>query len=273
MYGSYSTTPALIATNEPRREGNSGVLGNAKESWGMYILTVPCKCITIKAIAYHVVNVVFSFLAFVLVCGGLLLGVALVPMCCFGMVLLRAMCYVVHFLATMDVYLHNWILPAEEHIHLSFNFSQRREHIEGHRISPTISQFSRQAMLAMFYFAILKLPLGIVASVSSLAIFIVSVVFLAAAFVPHGSCFVTINHKCVDQHLIGPLQYFGRNGPGQDDDKISILIAGVIMLYVASLLLHLTARLTTNATRYFCCEYFATYNNVNLSVHPTYRAL
>ncbi|KDO33335.1 hypothetical protein SPRG_02143 [Saprolegnia parasitica CBS 223.65] len=260
MYGTYPSTaappqPAFRHGYNPSRYTNTSVLGDAHESWTSYLLTAPFRFLTLKAVVFHVANAAFSLVAFALVWGSLVLGLSLIPVCCIGLLLLRGLCYVVHALAKVDVHLYNCITPCHEHIYVNFEFPER-VHTEGLRVSPSLAEFSRESLLAILYFAVVKVPLALVSSISSLSILAVSIELLASVVSRHHVCVLSVDGQC-------PL--------GHGDAAWRFLVAGAVTLYVAAYLLHLTAHLLCKATKFFCCEYFATYSYVYASTLPRYQ--
>ncbi|OQR91712.1 hypothetical protein ACHHYP_04443 [Achlya hypogyna] len=263
MYGTYPTAidptqQAMRHGYDPRHYNGRFLLHNPQEeSWTSYLLTAPFRCLTLQAVVFHVANAIFSVVAFVLVWGSLSSGLALIPVCCIGLLLLRGLCYVVHFLAKLDVHLYNCISPRHEHIYVNFEFPERI-HTEGLRVSPSLAEFSRESLLAIVYFAVVKMPIALLSSFTSLILLIVALQFFVAILAPTGACFVYLDGQCA-------LHYVGHGA------SIRCAIAGIFTLYMATYLLHMTARLLCKATKFFCCEYFATYSYVYTSTLPRYQ--
>ncbi|KAF0694143.1 hypothetical protein As57867_014906, partial [Aphanomyces stellatus] len=108
-----------------------------------YALTSPLRPLTYQLVLFHLINFVFAVVAFVVAVALGSIGVATVPLFCLGVLVLQVLLYAIHFFAQCDARLYNCIAPADEHITVQFDVPRHGlYHLQGYRISPTLSNFS-----------------------------------------------------------------------------------------------------------------------------------
>jgi hypothetical protein len=263
-YGTYKLTPlkSQHPGHDPTKFDGSLMLRehHPKKSCCSYALSAPFRCLTLKLILFHVSNAAFAVIACTLLWLCLSLGISLIPVCCIGVLILRLMFYVVHFLSEIEVHLYNFIVPPSEHIYVNFTNlpDMFLRHIEGIRVSPSLSEFSRESVLAIFYFTLVKLPLAIASSGTSLILLSLAFMSMLAAFLPLEQCVLNIHDFCYDADIFGPIQLL--TSDYRRADRIGFFCAGFFTLYLAVFVMHITSRLLCKAVKFFCCEYFATYS-------------
>ncbi|KAF1327930.1 hypothetical protein FI667_g7313, partial [Globisporangium splendens] len=208
-----------------------------------------CISTTLKLIIFHFFNAVLAISGFVLIISCTSISIGLIPLCCLGIVLLRAMFYIVGYLAKFDVKLYNFISPPSEHVYVGIPQEARFFDIVGERLSPKLFEFSPLSITAALYFGTIKYAVGVLSAIVvvmnvGLVIGLIAAMSYDDSVSQYGE--LQINNETVDfsEH---PLQY--------------ALIW--VCLYVISIaLMHLVARISRASTRFFCCEKFSTYRYV-----------
>jgi hypothetical protein len=213
-----------------------------------YAVTCPFRFYTWKLVAFHLLNVLFSSLAFGLVLGGLLFGISLIPLCCLGLVVLRLLLWFVYHLAKIDVLLYNSISPPNEHITVTF---AQPEAYEGYRLSPELSSFSKDSVIAIIYFSVFKFPLSILFSSALVVMYFASFVLIAFPF--------TFDDGF---QLDGTdIQVLGR--PLHIEDWPFMVFFGIILLYFTIFLMHMCAKILRWTTKFCTTEYYSLYEFTN----------
>ncbi|TMW57221.1 hypothetical protein Poli38472_003146 [Pythium oligandrum] len=203
---------------------------------------------TFKLMVFHLMNAILGIGAFSLVTAGLSMSISLVPLCCFGLVIFRVLLHVVRFLAQIDVELYNYISPPGEHVYLSIPERATTYGMEGRRLAASLSSVSPLSLMATIYFLTIKFALGILSCiVVTLAIALPVVEIIGATIDPED---MVINDGDFEHSL-----HF-------DTDPFGFVLASVCIFVISLALMHLTARLSRKATRFFCCERFSTYRYV-----------
>ncbi|KAF0695346.1 Aste57867_13828 [Aphanomyces stellatus] len=139
-------------------------------------------------ILFHLISFVFAVVAFVVAVALVSIGVATTPLFCIGVLVLQVLLYAIYFFAQCDARLYNCIAPADEHI-ITVQFDVPRHglyHLQGNSLSPTISNVSKESLLAIFYFDFLIFPLAVAGSGTLIVLVSVSVALIVVpCFHPH----------------------------------------------------------------------------------------
>lgn len=198
-----------------------------------------CMHTTLRLALFHLLNAVLGIVGFALVVTGVSGGAALLPLCCFGIVVLRVVLAAVGFLAKLDIQLANYASPSSDRVFVRLPPSDGS--VSGSRLAPALSEFSPLSLMATLYFLTLKFALGLVSCVT-LALFL-----------------------AIPATVVGALSDSDvqiRFGDDDDvtftwqDDPLSFAIATACLFVISLALLHLVARLSCAATRFFCAERF-----------------
>jgi hypothetical protein len=202
-----------------------------------------------KLSVFHVFNAVLSIVGFVLISGGVDICIALIPLCCLGILLFPFVFFIVGVLAKLDVELYNFISPSSEHVYL--DLPQHDRPLFGGEegdtfLSPKVFSFSPQSIAAAVYFCTIKFVVGVLSS------FVVTVnVWLLLAPV------VQLTSKDTYAFEIDGQSIDARRNPL----VFTVVWTSVLLLNVA--LMHLFAKLSRASTKFFCCEKLSTYRYVN----------
>ncbi|CAK4213806.1 unnamed protein product [Aphanomyces euteiches] len=201
---------------------------------------------TYRLLLFHVGNLILAALAFATVVTLTVVGILLLPLCCCGLVVLRLLVFVVHFFARWDAYLYNFVASQGERIVVHIDVPRQGfYHVRGYRIATDSSRFSKQGFMAMFYFVGIKFPLSGLLSSAVLLLLIISIQLLATGVTGH-DFFQGLHQEIMNHFHIGGAS------------SIGFLVAGIGLLYLTIVFMHLFARILRLATKYFLCEYFAT---------------
>ncbi|KAJ0411252.1 hypothetical protein ATCC90586_004168 [Pythium insidiosum] len=189
-----------------------------------------------RLLSFHVANALLGIATFVSVITGLVATLVLLPICCAGVVVFRAVLRTVFVACCADATLHNvvasrheaiqfpddpsglWSYPGERQPLLPVDHSFLAD--ERPRFEASLARSSPRSVVAVFYFGSLK-PLLAVASAASLGLLAASVVA-----------------------LVGPNSELS----GQ---QLATALLGAVLAGVA---LHVVARVTQATTRFFCCQ-------------------
>lgn len=192
---------------------------------------------TLKLVVFHWLNSMLGVVAFAIVAGGTLASLLLLPLCCFGFFVFRAVVYLVGVLAEMDVGLYNFISPPESQVFVNVPRHAAAYGLDGERLSPELYRLTSRTLLAAVYFATIKFGVGLLSSIT-----------LSIAFsLPVGA----ISRGNLGDNFHG---FFG---------FLVFMIATTLLLAIGIPLMFYAARLSRSATRHFCCEKFSTYHLVN----------
>ncbi|CAK4623383.1 hypothetical protein AeMF1_004902 [Aphanomyces euteiches] len=224
-----------------------------EENWLWFAITSPFRPTTYLLIVYFLVNLVFAVISFAVVVALASIGIGLIPLCCIGLVILQLLLYTVYFLAHCDAFLYNCTAPQAEQITVSFDIPREGPyHYSGHRVSPNLAIFSKESVVAVFYFVFVKFPVAIISSAISLTLLASAIIVLLFPLYQDDY----INHRGIFHNAPQRL-YLGYRDvetiePGQT------ALVGIVMLYLAIGCLYGFAKLLRWATKYFTCEFFAT---------------
>lgn len=191
---------------------------------------------TLKLIVFHWLNSMLGVAAFAIVAGGTAASLVLLPLCCVGLFVFRAVVYLVGVLAEMDVGLYNFISPPESHVYVSVPRNAAAYGLHGERLSPELSKLTSRTLIAAVYFATIKFGVGLLSSL------VLSIAFS----LPVGA----ISRGNLGDNFHGFVGF------------LVFLIASAMLLAIGIPLMFYVARLSRAATRYFCCEKFSTYEFV-----------
>lgn len=206
-----------------------------------------CIHVTLQLALYHLVNFVLGVTAFCVVITGASLTVSLLPLCCFGLVIYRLLVPVVGLLAQLDVRLHNYVSIPADRILIDLPRDNSRIASAGHvtlsgyRLAPKIAEISPLSLMATLYFLTLKFALGI-ASCVVLALFVLTPTVLVVG--ANGGD-VQINFGDDPDDAFTP-----------QDDPLAFAVAAICLFIISMALLHVLARISCWATRFFCAEKF-----------------
>ncbi|RQM22912.1 hypothetical protein B5M09_006255 [Aphanomyces astaci] len=264
---SYSQQPSSYAWHQPPPPPRAS---KSDDNLIWYAITSPLQPHTYLLILYFAFNLVFATIAFVSVIVLSSVGVGLVPVCCLGLVVLQGLLYVVHLLAHIDARLYNCTAQAHERIVVSFDVPREGlYHLSGHRISPDLSNFSKESLCAVFYFLFIKFPLSLLSAILASIPLTIAVSLLSYPLYMDD----LLGHRGIFAHIPPPNEIILLNQPIDQWRPSQVVVAGAVTLYVAIGLLHALASLARWATKFFTCEFFATSGVVRLySTLPSYVA-
>lgn len=207
-----------------------------------------------KLVLFHFMNAVLGIVAFSVVVTGVSLSFGLIPLCCFGIVVFRVVLYAVRYLAQLDVQLYNYISPPEEHVYVSIPERAAFFGLEGERLAPSLSAVSPLSLMATLYFLTIKFAMGI-ASVAALSI---AISFPLAKIIAQ-------NVDENEQVYVNGVDVHDFNF---ETDPLGFTVAAVCCFIISLALMHILARLSRAATRFFCCERFSTYRYIQSTQYP-----
>lgn len=194
---------------------------------------------TLRLVVFHLLNSLLAWLGFAVAVVGTILSVALLPLCCFGVLVFRLVLFLVGFLAQLDVELYNFISPSSEHVFVSIPQRGAVLSLSGKRLSPKLGSFSPVALSATLYFATIKFLLGLLSNLT-----------VSIAFSLPISALSSEGFSSAFDGFFGGLLF---------------VTTSVLLFFVGVALMHVVARWSRAATRYFCCEKFNTYSYVHAS--------
>ncbi|KDO25503.1 hypothetical protein SPRG_20629 [Saprolegnia parasitica CBS 223.65] len=222
------------------------------------LLGSPFQLVTVLLVPYHAFNLLFAVAAAVAVVAGTALGLGLLPLCCFGVLVLQGVLYLMLSLAKVDVSLYNCVAPRGDRILDTFHMPRQGPfRFAGQRLSPGLTQlFSQESFLGMFYFVLVKCPLTLLASVSSLGL--LAVVSACFAFPFHYDFFVDHKDLLALRFKHGTLRTHGviETFPLAESDWPQVAVFGVVLLYLTCVWMHVCAMALRATTKAFLCEYF-----------------
>ncbi|OQR86637.1 hypothetical protein ACHHYP_10345 [Achlya hypogyna] len=254
----YDTTPMLLPTASvvppsPHRDTNESFTDQVFDLLGR-----PFQLVTIVLVPFYVFNLFFAIISAVIVIASTLFGLSLLPLCCFGIIVLQGALYLMLSLAKCDVSLHNCVAPREDRILDTFQMPRQGPfRFAGQRLSPGLTTlFSQESFLAMFYFVALKLPLSIVSSVSSLSLLAVASACFAFPF--QYDWFVANKDLTTLKFKHGAFETHATTHPFplQQSDWPQVVVLGLAILYLTCVWMHVCAAVLRATTKAFLCEYF-----------------
>ncbi|CAK4623390.1 unnamed protein product [Aphanomyces euteiches] len=166
-YGALTPHPTASAESTPE-----------EENWLWFAITSPFRPTTYLLIVYFLVNLVFAVISFAVVVALASIGVGLIPLCCIGLVVFQLLLFAVYFMALCDVFLYNCTAPQNEQITVRI-LRQRPYHYSGHGLSPNFDIFSKESVVAVLYFIVVKFPMAIILSAISLTLLASAILFLS----------------------------------------------------------------------------------------------
>ncbi|ETO76070.1 hypothetical protein F444_08463 [Phytophthora nicotianae P1976] len=236
--------PGALQLNERHRYGGRR---HDQPSWSSR--TPGFVMATLKLCVYHVLNVVFALVACGILSAGICTAASLIPMCCVGLLIFQVLVYIVFSTAQWDIKLGNFITPAHQYAYSTLPPPGRfigREGISGYRISPSLAFFSPLSLMAMLYFVLVKPVIG--------ALSFLSVLLVVAPTVS----FITSLTSHYQGEYYDSIQIYGV-GPTSMSRYPGLSLASAICVTLLGVaLMQLVAKISLGATRFFCCEKFAT---------------
>ncbi|KAJ0411257.1 hypothetical protein ATCC90586_004173 [Pythium insidiosum] len=201
---------------------------------------------------FHGLNAGLGFMAFSICLAGVSSSFATLPLCCFGLVVFRLTLYAVYGFAQLDVLLFNFASPPDEHVFVQLPSHAAYSHrFRGERLSPKLSSLSPLSLMVLIYFLSIKLGVGVLSSVA-LSTTVAPPVSLVASFLD-----IEVD-KAWFKYTLGPEDVANfKTDPGL------FLVASVCLFLIGVALMHLVASLSKAATRFFCCEQFSTYADMD----------
>lgn len=185
-----------------------------------------------------------------------ILGVALLPLCCFGLVFLNITFRLIGFFGRNDVRLYNYIALESERIKLSMKEQIRAEDLRSQRgfmLSPDVGEFSCKSFGGLIYFIVILPSLAFTAFLLSAVLTAVSAkVALVGAGVSEGFC--VYEEYVMDSMLSGNFEcsYFVQSG-------FDTFLVGVLMIVLAIWMTRAFTRFFMWLTRIVFAEYYHTY--------------
>lgn len=199
---------------------------------------------TLTLVLFHLLNTLLGVVGFVLLLVGVVLSIALLPLCCFGFAVFRLVLFLVSGLATMDVALYNFIAPPAQHVHLQLPPPDLL--VAGDRLAPKLSNFSPKSLMALFYLLTVKFGVSILSLFSMVLAIIAPIAIVIRYVVPEASMEIQLGDDSIDYD----------SAPG------AFVIAVTCLTIIAIALMHAVARLSRTTTRFFCCEKFSYYSPI-----------
>lgn len=202
---------------------------------------------TLKLTVFHLLNAVLGIAAFVLVVTGASLSAGLIPLCCFGIVVFRLVLVVIRYLAQLDVQLCNFISDPSDRVLVKLPRDSSRlanggqALLSGRRLAPRLGEVSPLALMATLYLLTIKFALGI-ASCVVVSLFIAVPAALVGAM-GDSDVVISLGDDPDDTFTL-------------QDDPVAFSVATVCLFVISLALMHLFARLSCAATRFFCAEKF-----------------
>jgi len=203
----------------------------------------------VKLSVFHFFNAVLSIAGGVLIHVGVDICVALIPLCCLGILLFPVVFFFVGVFAKLDVKLYNFISPPSEHVYLDLPQDERPlfgGESQDAFLSPRVFSFSPQSIAVAVYFCTIKLVVGVLSGVA-----VTVNVWLLLAPVAQ------LTSKDSYAFQVGGQSVDARRNP------LVFTLVWVCVLMVNVALMHLFAKLSRASTRFFCCEKLSTYRYVN----------
>jgi hypothetical protein len=197
---------------------------------------------------YHVANAALACAAACVVWLGLALSLAMLPLCGFGVVVFNVTVRTAFYLSEFDAKFHNTITTAEDEIITFPDDGERRPLLPLYDPArPTtatasqvprprfargeLSRLSPRALLLFVYFGVVKLLIGFLCALD----FALVITFSAALVVENASVHLVLSDSELDSSEWTPA-------------------ANAVAAVVCAIGLHVLARVSQAATRFFCCE-------------------
>lgn len=202
---------------------------------------------------FDAANGVLGLCGAVVVWAGVLLSIATLPLCGFGIVIFHSLLRLACYLCQVDVVIHNTVADADHKITFvsSPYFGSEREsllptraitrrpadsfydwrldHGPALRFERTLYEPSPRSILATIYFGTVKLALGVL-DLAAVGLLLADVGFL-------------IGDKRVKVEI-----------PHMDEHPLTVYLVSLALLLVALVLVHGLAEISKRVTRFFCCE-------------------
>ncbi|CAK4482210.1 unnamed protein product [Aphanomyces euteiches] len=196
-----------------------------------YALTSPVQLFTWKLLIFQVANLLLAVIALVAIAAGLTLSLALLPFCCVGIALLKALFQGVHCIAQLDARF--------------FEFAQNgHEHDHAYCLAPGVAPCSLDLAMAVLYYACIKFPLAVVITGSLFALLSMS---FACLLFPWSLSVESASHIVNVEFL-------------QQQHAILVFILGLLGVYLAIFLLHKSTRIIQLTTQFCASKSFHIYS-------------
>ncbi|OQR90417.1 hypothetical protein THRCLA_09353 [Thraustotheca clavata] len=253
----YEATPLMVPTvSMVQEEVKNEESSFTDQVFGL--LASPFQLSTILLVVFYVLNIAFAIIAAATLIAGTAIGVGLLPLCCLGVLVLQGLLYVMQSLAKFDISLYNCIAPRGDRILDTFHMPRQGAfHFSGYRLSPAVVElFSQESFLAIFYFILVKLPMSVISSVSSLALltfcgFCFAFPFQYDFYVAHKDL-LSLEFK----HGRFQIHEYNHDFPLRLDDWPQVVLFGVLVLYLTCVWMHVCAQGLRATTKAFMCESF-----------------
>ncbi|KAF0694141.1 Aste57867_14960 [Aphanomyces stellatus] len=141
-------------------------------------LTSPLRCSTYLLLWFHVLNLLISSWDFAVVLILVILGLALLPLCCLGLVFLQLLLYALDAFAHIDARLYNFSTSRHDQITLRLNPHVRPAALSGKFLSHNLSTFSCDSFAAAIYFLFVKPAVASIFSGGTLSLALLGVATL-----------------------------------------------------------------------------------------------
>ncbi|TMW56907.1 hypothetical protein Poli38472_002832 [Pythium oligandrum] len=224
--------------------------GRYSEPWAGRSVLYKFVRSTGKLALFHLMNAFLGYTAFCVCLAGLAGSIGLLPLCCFGVVIFRVLLFAVYGFAQLDVMLYNSIAPVDQHVYVQVPQNPRTAALSGRRLSPTLTTFSPISMAALAYFLTVKFALGVLSTICFWAAITAPISLISSALGSGDNTFLQISFGPDD------IAEFKAN-------PVLFVLLSLSLFVIGVAFMHLVARASQKATRFFCCERFSTYRYIH----------
>ncbi|RLN86188.1 hypothetical protein BBJ28_00011384 [Nothophytophthora sp. Chile5] len=202
---------------------------------------------SLRLCIFHMLNALLGLVASAVLSAGICAAATLLPVCCIGLLIFRVLVFIVLALAQWDITLGNYVAPAHQCAYTQLPpYGLVVGDVSGYRLSPNLAFFSPLSLMAMLYFVAVKPVIG---CLSFLAVMLV--------VAPVASFVTSLTSLTSHYHGYHPLEAF-------DVDVVSFsrypglsLVGAICVTLLGIALMQLVAKISLQATRFFCCEKFS----------------
>lgn len=201
---------------------------------------------------YHFLNVVLGLIGILTCPIVFLLGVATLPVCCCGVLLLHLLVCLVRYLARLDVHLYNIVASRETRIQINPPLSNPTT---GFRLSMALgSPCSGDTMVATVYLGLFKFPIAIILASMVTGLVVSSALLLSGPLIAllDPRCSIVMDHVCVD-----------------GSKAVLLVVPGLLLAMLSRRVIKSLTYASMSVTRWCCCEYCSAFLDVYAPI-PAY---